>query len=101
MFVTVRLAETTRQTALERVRAFVESQPTPRSANAAVALGLPEPVLRTWLHNKAKGMRPKSARKVAEFFSLPLEAVVFKHEPMGPIVRKLRAIVCDDRRRSA
>lgn len=85
------------ETARERVQAFVDAQHKPRWRNAAEQIGIGEGQLRMWLYLDLKEIRSRDALKVAAFFSLPLECIVCKNEPIAPIVRRLRKLLARDK----
>jgi hypothetical protein len=98
----MRLTTTMRQTARELVQAFVAGQDdTPKSEVAARKIGVHDSLLRAWLTREDKSLRPFAAFRIALFFNLPLEAVYAKDEPIGPIVARLRKIVCPPNHRRA
>jgi hypothetical protein len=89
----MRLTTRTKTTAREIVRDFALSHDSWRAA--AAVIGITESLLRAWVLIDSKSLRPKAALHLAGFFKLPLEAIYRKDEPIGPIVRELRPIVCD------
>lgn len=74
-----------KRTGLELLKDWIEREGGP--TRAADLLGVSQQRLQNFLRERKRGVRPEFARDIARAAGIPVEAVLFKNEPVRDAIR--------------